>query len=346
MSKAPKIQVTIFNNKADADAYIEKQKIKIEEYKSKLGTGRNIDRIKEELAALEGKTETTPQVRTIEEIKNDIAEFRAQEQAEYAAMSDPNDTVEKNRIYTVYDKIITPLINEAEADIEARKKEELSVEEYKPKNTIGYLPIPNNDGSFSTKSFSKTPNESSSMFEVEDLGNDRISVSFWNNNRAVQDATSAPELILNPIVRLKDALNQNTNKITTTKPAIFKKQGDKYVLEQMAEMYYSTPTKSNKEISEINAKYKAELDAVKEVKPAVSTTKEVPTIESKETPVVEITPTEPTIIESSNGVSFTIILDEDDDYSITTTEEIEKSVSLQDKVNTLIEKGKATKFCK
>ena len=144
---------------------------------------------------------------------------------------------------------------DTKADIERRRQEELSVEEYKPKNTIGYLPIPNKDGSFSAKSFNETPNESSSMFQVEDLGNDRISVSFWNNNRAVNDATSSPELILNPIVRLKDALNQNTNKITTTKPAIFKKQGDKYVLEQMAEMYYSTPTKSKNEIDKINAKY-------------------------------------------------------------------------------------------
>jgi hypothetical protein len=156
-------------------------------------------------------------------------------------------------------------IADKKSDIERKRQEELSVEEHKPKNTIGYLPIPNKDGSFSAKSFSKTPDETSSMFQVEDLGNDRISVSFWNNNRAVQDATSAPELILNPIVRLKDALNQNTNKITTTKPAIFKKQGDKYVLEQMAEMYYSKPTKSNKEILQINAIYDAEIQAVEKL---------------------------------------------------------------------------------
>lgn len=55
MSKAPKIQITTFNNKADADAYIEKQKVKTEEYKSKLGTGKVIDRIKQELDALEGE---------------------------------------------------------------------------------------------------------------------------------------------------------------------------------------------------------------------------------------------------------------------------------------------------
>ena len=67
------------------------------------------------------RVEPTPQVQTIEEIKNSIAQFRAQEQAEYAAMSDPNDTVEKEKIYNKYDKLITPLLNQAEADIEAER---------------------------------------------------------------------------------------------------------------------------------------------------------------------------------------------------------------------------------
>jgi hypothetical protein len=74
------------------------------------------------------RVEPTPQVQTIEEIKNSIAQLRAQEQAEYAAMSDPNDTVEKERIYNKYDELITPLLNQAEADIEARREEELNKE--------------------------------------------------------------------------------------------------------------------------------------------------------------------------------------------------------------------------
>ena len=53
-------------------------------------------------------------------------------------------------------------------------------------------------------------------------------------------------------------------------------------------------------------------------------------------------------LKSAGGAKFKIRLDEDEDtdYSMTTVEENEKSVSLQDKVNTLIEEGKATKFCK
>ena len=55
-SKAPKIEVTIFNNKADADAYFKNREGK---YETKIGTGRSVDKINAkydtELAALESK---------------------------------------------------------------------------------------------------------------------------------------------------------------------------------------------------------------------------------------------------------------------------------------------------
>jgi hypothetical protein len=80
-----------------------------------------------------------------------------------------------------------------------------------------------------------------------------------------------------------------------------------------------------------------------------NTTGELAALESQpstvETPIVEITPTEPITLTSASGIEFDIEIDEDD-YSITTAEDLEKSVSLQDKVNTLITEGKATKFCK
>ncbi len=80
MSKAPRIQVTTFNNKADADAYIEKQKAKIEEYKSKLGTGKVIDRIKKELAALEEETTTaTPTDPRVADIERRRQEAKAEQ---------------------------------------------------------------------------------------------------------------------------------------------------------------------------------------------------------------------------------------------------------------------------
>jgi hypothetical protein len=60
MSKAPKIQVTSFNNKEEANAFIEKKKIKNEENKSKLGTSERINRLRQELADLEKSQQPTP----------------------------------------------------------------------------------------------------------------------------------------------------------------------------------------------------------------------------------------------------------------------------------------------
>jgi hypothetical protein len=46
------------------------------------------------------------------EVSNEqkVAEYRAQEQEEYVAMSDPNNAVKKDEIYAKYDKLISPLL--------------------------------------------------------------------------------------------------------------------------------------------------------------------------------------------------------------------------------------------
>jgi len=144
-----------------------------------------------------------------------------------------------------------------QVDLKEERRKELILEEYKPKNVIGYMSIPNRNGSFNSANISKSPNESSSFYQIEDLGNGQIALTFFNNLRAVQDASSAPEITLKSIMNPKDALNQNTKKITTTKPAIFKKEDDKYVLVSKGEIYYSEPIKSKSEIEKINAKYDA-----------------------------------------------------------------------------------------
>lgn len=87
-----------------------------------------ITKYSEEIAALKSKATPAPtlQVQTIEEIKNDIAVLRAKEQAEYAAMSDPNDTVARKKIYDAYDVLITPLLKEAKADIKERRDKDIN----------------------------------------------------------------------------------------------------------------------------------------------------------------------------------------------------------------------------
>jgi hypothetical protein len=57
--------------------------------------------------------------------KQELDRLRLEEQAEYDAMSNPNDAVARKKIYDDYDKVITPVINRIKADIEKRSKEEL-----------------------------------------------------------------------------------------------------------------------------------------------------------------------------------------------------------------------------
>ena len=61
-------------------------------------------------------------------ISQEIADLRAKEQAEYAAMDDPNNEVKRKEIYDKYDKLITPLL-EKEKEVPATK-EEIKTEEY------------------------------------------------------------------------------------------------------------------------------------------------------------------------------------------------------------------------
>ena len=62
------------------------------------------------------KNKQKSSVPDIEANKQKIADYRAEEQAEYAAMSDPNDAVEKQKIYDKYDLLITPLLNEVKVE--------------------------------------------------------------------------------------------------------------------------------------------------------------------------------------------------------------------------------------
>ena len=70
----------------------------------------------------ETPTEQAPQ--TLPEVTNVIATLREMEQAEYADI-DPNDEEKRKQIYDRYDTIITPLLQEAKADIEERRAAEL-----------------------------------------------------------------------------------------------------------------------------------------------------------------------------------------------------------------------------
>jgi hypothetical protein len=56
LTKRPSIEISTFNTKAEADAFLEQKKLKNEKNKSKLGSNSTIDKLKTELAALESKS--------------------------------------------------------------------------------------------------------------------------------------------------------------------------------------------------------------------------------------------------------------------------------------------------
>lgn len=59
--------------------------------------------------------EVAPEVPAAEKVE----QLRAAEQAEYAAMADPNDEVKRKEIYDKYDKLITPLLEKEKAESKA-----------------------------------------------------------------------------------------------------------------------------------------------------------------------------------------------------------------------------------
>ena len=60
----------------------------------------------------QGKPKSKIEGVTEEGKQKEVARLRAEEQAEYAAMSDPKDEVKRQEIYDKYDKLITPLLPE------------------------------------------------------------------------------------------------------------------------------------------------------------------------------------------------------------------------------------------
>lgn len=105
---------------------------------------------------------------------------------------------------------------------------------------ILFAPIPNRDGSFNASKVTSTEDQSASFykFTITDNLSQKATFEFLNVERAIKDATSSPELILNPVCRIKNALNQNAKRIKTVKPGSVEKQNDKWIVYQLAEIEY------------------------------------------------------------------------------------------------------------
>jgi hypothetical protein len=105
---------------------------------------------------------------------------------------------------------------------------------------ILFAPIPNRDGSFNASKVTSTEDQIASFykFTITDSLSQKATFEFLNVERAIKDATSSPELILNPVCKIKNALNQNAKRIKTVKPGTVSRRDDKWVVDQPAEIEY------------------------------------------------------------------------------------------------------------
>jgi hypothetical protein len=112
--------------------------------------------------------------------------------------------------------------------------------EKQQKFEVFFASIPNKDGSFNINAVTNFINPTASFykFTITDSHSQRASFEFLNEERAIKDATNAPERILRPVCKINNALNQNAKKIKTITPGIVIKQNDRWILDFPAEIEY------------------------------------------------------------------------------------------------------------
>lgn len=108
------------------------------------------------------------------------------------------------------------------------------------KSEIFFASIPNKDGSFNINAVTNSINPTASFykFTITDSHSQKASFEFLNEERAIKDATNAPERILRPVCKINNALNQNAKRIRTVTPGIVIKQNDRWILDFPAEIEY------------------------------------------------------------------------------------------------------------
>jgi hypothetical protein len=114
-----------------------------------------------------------------------------------------------------------------------------SIQQEKPqKNDFFYSSIPEKDGSFNESAITNSVNPTSSYYKFTIKDSHTATFEFINDERAVKDATSSPELILYPVCKIKGSSNQGAKKIRTTTHGTVVKRNDKWELGTKAEIEY------------------------------------------------------------------------------------------------------------
>ena len=116
-----------------------------------------------------------------------------------------------------------------------------TVVEQEPKTEILYASIPSREGFFNENAVSNTINPTASFYKLtitDALGQKGKFEFLGNDERAVKDATNAPERILRPACKINNALNQNAKRIKTISQGIVIKQNGKWIIDTLAEIEY------------------------------------------------------------------------------------------------------------
>lgn len=115
------------------------------------------------------------------------------------------------------------------------------VVEQQTKTEILYASIPSRDGFFNENAVSNTINPTASFYKLtitDALGQKAKFEFLGNDERAVKDATNAPERILRPACKINNALNQNAKRIKTISQGTVIKQNGKWIIDTLAEIEY------------------------------------------------------------------------------------------------------------
>lgn len=115
------------------------------------------------------------------------------------------------------------------------------VVEQQIKTEILYATIPSREGSFNINAVSNSINPTASFYKltITDTLGQRAKFEFLGNDeRAVKDATNAPDRILRPACKINNALNQNAKRIKTISQGTVIKQNGKWIIDNLAEIEY------------------------------------------------------------------------------------------------------------
>ena len=115
------------------------------------------------------------------------------------------------------------------------------VVEQQPKTEILYASIPSRDGFFNENAVSNAINPTASFYKLtitDTLGQKAKFEFLGNDERAVKDATNAPERILRPACSINNALNQNAKRIRTISHGTVIKQNGKWIIDTLSEIEY------------------------------------------------------------------------------------------------------------